>query len=97
MDQSESSRSPLNTRNNGVGVRSLLGALIPLLDDNHLLPCLSARENDGDFSGLVDCEWSVGAGGLVGLGRSCQKNGKSTPQRPFSQEGWRRWDEVGCR
>lgn len=70
-------RSPLDTRNNGVGVRSLLGALIPLLDDNHLLPCLSARENDGDFSGLVDCERSAGAGKLVGLARGCQKNGKS--------------------
>jgi hypothetical protein len=72
--ESESPRSPLDTRNNGVGVRSLLGALIPLLDDNHLLPCLSARENDGDFSGLVDCERSAGARGLVGLARGCQKN-----------------------
>jgi len=32
---------PLDTSNNGVGVWSLLGTLISLLDDNDLLPCLS--------------------------------------------------------
>lgn len=69
-------RSPLDTRNNGVGVRSLLGALIPLLDDNHLLPCLSARENDGDFSGLVDCERSAGAGNWSGWPEAARRTAR---------------------
>lgn len=41
-----------------MGVGTLLGALIVLLDDDDLLPCLPARENDGDFSGLVYYEQS---------------------------------------
>jgi hypothetical protein len=46
--------SPLDTGNDGVGVGSLLGSLVSLLDDDNLLSCLSAGEDDGDFSGLVD-------------------------------------------
>lgn len=48
------SHSPLDTGNNGVRVRPLLGSVIVLLDDNDLLAGLTARENDGNLSGLVD-------------------------------------------
>lgn len=42
-------RGSLNTSNDGVGVRSLLGSVIVLLDDDNLLSSLSTRENDGDL------------------------------------------------
>ncbi len=45
---------PLNARNDRVGVGPLLRPIISLLDHHHLLPCLSAGEDDGDFAGLVD-------------------------------------------
>lgn len=45
---------PLNASNNGVGVRSLLGPVVLLLDDDDLLAGLTTREDDSDFSGLVD-------------------------------------------
>lgn len=46
--------TPLNASNNGVGVRSLLGPVVLLLDDDDLLAGLTTREDDSDFSGLVD-------------------------------------------
>jgi hypothetical protein len=39
----------LDAGDNGMRVWSLLGALIKLLDDDHLFPCLSPLENDGDL------------------------------------------------
>ena len=42
----------LDASNDSVGVRPLLGALIELLDDDHLLPRLAALEDDCDLGGL---------------------------------------------
>lgn len=44
---------PLDTGNNGVGVRTLLGSLVALLDDNDLLACLATVKDDGDLSWLL--------------------------------------------
>jgi hypothetical protein len=50
----EKNHTPLDTGNDGVRVRSLLGSLVSLLNDNNLFTSLSTGEDDGDFSGLVD-------------------------------------------
>ena len=42
----------LDAGNDGVRVWPLLGALIELLDDDHLLPRLAALEDDCDLGGL---------------------------------------------
>lgn len=44
--------SPLNAGNDGVGVRTLLGSLVALLDNNNLLASLTSSEDDSDLSGL---------------------------------------------
>jgi hypothetical protein len=48
---------PLDTGHDGVGVRALLGTLVALLDNDDLLTGLTAREDDGNLSGLVDCNY----------------------------------------
>ena len=53
----KSSDSLLDSGNNGVRVRPVLGTLVDLLDDDDLLSSLSSREDDGDLAGLVDCAW----------------------------------------
>lgn len=45
----------LDSGNNGVRVRPVLGTLVDLLDDDDLLSSLSSRKDDGDLAGLVDC------------------------------------------
>jgi hypothetical protein len=47
--------SLLDSGNNGVRVRPVLGTLVDLLDDDDLLSSLSSRKDDGDLAGLVDC------------------------------------------
>lgn len=54
MEGGNGLNTPLNASNNGVGVRSLLGPVVLLLDDDDLLAGLTTREDDSDFSGLVD-------------------------------------------
>jgi hypothetical protein len=44
----------LNAGDNCMRVRSLLGALIKLLDDDHLFPSLSPLKNDGDLEMTTD-------------------------------------------
>jgi hypothetical protein len=46
--------SLLDSGNNGVGVRPVLGTLVNLLDDDDLLSSLTSREDDSDLAGLVD-------------------------------------------
>jgi hypothetical protein len=43
------SRVSLDAGDDGMGVRSLLGAFIKLLDDDHLFPSLSPLENNSDL------------------------------------------------
>jgi hypothetical protein len=48
-------RVPLDARDDRVRVRALLGALVQLLDHDHLLPCLPALQQQRDFAGFVYC------------------------------------------
>ena len=43
------SRVTLDASDNRVGVGTFLGSLIELLDDNDLLACLTALQDDGDL------------------------------------------------
>ena len=45
---------PLDTGDDGVGVWSLFGPVISLLDDNDLFPGLTTRQDDGNLARLVD-------------------------------------------
>ena len=45
---------PLDTGDNGVRERPLLGSLVSLLNDDNLLSGLSTSEDDRNLSGLVN-------------------------------------------
>jgi hypothetical protein len=52
-------RIALDSNNNGVRIRALLGTIVDLLDDDDLPACLAALEDDGDLCAPKVKEWSV--------------------------------------
>jgi hypothetical protein len=75
-------RVALDAGDDGVGVGALLGALIKLLDDNDLVACLTALENDGN---LISTRVSPGRNIRFKMGTSTCEDGSRGARDEASQ------------